>query len=366
MSKVSDNFIMVFNRIFIKGEGKLSPFELFVYSLLYRCRLEYESGWITSTNMLLLKSMLKCKIDGGRDGKLDNIKRVLLSLQYKGYIFSTVDENTKNDDLVTVMFPTADNEEGFKGFTKIPYTTFDLFDNRDNYYIFAYLESNYNHEHKRHYKNKISLLDWAELLGISKGTVQDRIKGMNTSTSNPRIYKFSGDYNGTERQEENLYFTRIDEKDLFKWNNFYNEDGSPKVNKKKKYLGDDVIHCHFYKDITVDEYKDVIEASAWGKEKEEVWIVGSKYEEIIMEDYFIYRTCKEYNIHPNFIKKCEPIIKAKRNAFNYNHCFEEWERNFKSENVVEIVKEYERLRQLAAKERYQSRNEDVYEGSNPF
>ena len=107
---------MIFNRSFIKGDDKLNPQELFVCAHLYRCRLQYSDKWMTSTNLILLNSMVKCKIDGVRNGKLDMLKNVLMTLTNKGYIYSNVNKNTTKEELLNITFPVVDSkQDGSKG-----------------------------------------------------------------------------------------------------------------------------------------------------------------------------------------------------------------------------------------------------------
>lgn len=364
---------MVFKRCFDVDENKLSPLELFVFCHLFRSRLQYLDEWLTSTNIFLIHSKIKCKVDGLRvNDKLDKIKSCLISLRNKGYIFCDVSGKTKYNDLLNIKFATMEHEEQqekVKGFLQLDYNLFDTFTDREKLYIFTYLESGYNDKLNKHFNNVISYNEWSKILDVSDTTAENRIASMNRADSIPRIYKFSGDYRGTKRQDDNVYFTRPVEKLLLKYNNFYDENGKSKHTKKKKYSADDIIYSPFHEEVTVEEFEEIVEFSAWGRESDDYMNVSSNYEPLKMEDYFTYRTCKEFNIYPSFIKKCEHIIRAKKDSFNYDQCFEKWEQDFVSENVSEIVEEYERLQQEVVKERYKryenSVNED-YSDENPF
>ncbi|MCM3270865.1 hypothetical protein [Paenibacillus elgii] len=368
MSSIDENYIIVFNRCFKFDEGKLSPLELYVYCYLYRSRLNYyDLGWITFTNIVLISSMLKCKIEGKGRTKLATIKSVLLNLKSKGYIFSDITTEKENDSLIKITFPTPESSGGY---FQLLYTTFDLITDREHLYIFSYLEANYHTEYKRHYKNKLSYSDWANLLEVnSKNTAKSRLDSLNNSNSNPRIWKISGDFvSGTEKQQYNTYFTRADEKTILKWNNFYNEDGSPKY-KKKKLLGTDIIYSPFEGELTVDEFEEVIEQTAWGKVSDyfsDNWNPEGQYQKIEIEDYYIYKTCKEYGIYPKFIEKCEYIIKAKKGTFNYNNCFEEWDLKYCEEDQTKIVNEINELRRKEAMSRYGYLSEYESEDDRPF
>ncbi len=361
---MSENFIMLYKRCFELDENNLSPLCIFLFSHLYRNRVPYGDTWITYTNIYLIHSMIKCKVEGKGSKQLDTIRNVLIELKNKEYILCDVHSDTKYNELLSIQFPLLDNtQEGFKGFYQLPYSQFDMFDDREKLYIYTYIDSKFNQEKNIHYSNRLSLTKWSKLLHVSKNTAINKLSSMNRNDSVPRIYKFSGDYNGDTEQDENLYYTRPDEKLISRWNNLYDDEGKAKYvkpNNEKKYVDDDIIESVFEGDITVCEFGKVVEDSGWGKLNEDKWNYGSHYQELEYCDYTVYRTCKDYGIYPKFIKKCENIIKAKKRLDVYDGCFEKWEKLY-IYDVSEDQSETDEIRMIQDELRQNSRYVGGYE-----
>lgn len=379
MSEMSKNFIPVYNRIFKFDNNKLSPLQLYLYCYLFRSRLEFEKLWITYTNISLILSRLQCKVEGKGKEKLETIRSSLITLQDKGYIFSNVHAETSFDSLIKITFPTiTDGLVDSKGYYTLYYSVYDKIEDKECLYIFCYLESNYNNDQKRHYKNKLSLTDWSKLLEVSsKTTATSRLDSLNTVNSYPRVWKISGEnIDGSTKQQENYYYTQPDEKTILKWNNLYYEDGKSKYPRKHKYSGEDTIISLYWGETTVDEFEEATEIANWGRVNDyfQEGFGEIKFVDLEFDDYSIYRTCKEYNIFPKFIVKCENIMKAKRNYTDlYDGCFEKWEKLYNYEvsedqeenDEVMDIKEEMRLKQESQRSKYIVKDYN-YDDPDPF
>jgi len=374
-----ENFIMLDKRCFYFDENNLSPLHIFTFSHLFRNRVPYGKDyniWVTNTNMFLINSHLKCKVEGKGNKRLDNIRNVLIELLEKKYILCNVHSETKYFDSLEITFPTIDtSHEDFKGFYRLDYSRFDMFDDREKLYIYSYIDSKYHTENKVHYGNRLSLTKWGKLLHVHKNTAANKLSSMNRSDSIPRIYKFSGDYNLDSEQDENTYYTRPDEKLILKWNNLYDETGKTKSIKKHKYSGEDTIISLYFGETTVDEFEEATEIANWGRVNDyyQEGFGEIKHVELEFDDYSIYKTCKEYNIFPKFIVKCENIMKAKKTYQNYDDCFEKWEKLYvyrisddpvETDDIKEILEEM-RLQDEESKRKYSTPILD-FDGENPF
>lgn len=327
-----ENFIIIYRHSFDPTkEGKLYPFDLFVYALIYRCRLPFGEEWFTFTNLFLIYSMITCSVDGSRtNDKLKNIRNSLISLMKKGYISVDLSSETSFDEMLKIKINPIDKDDpDFVGYLEVPYSLYDQFNNKEKFYLYVLIDLTYYSEQNSHFNNKFSHKYLASLMNVSDRTVKSIVKEMNSPTSNPRIYKFSGDFKGTKRQDENTYYTRPDESLLLKWKNFYDDEGAAKSkssSSKKKLKGTDTVISSILGEVTVDEYIEYTELSNWGKSNDAPFsFTGSPFAELEYEDYECYKVCEDNGINKKFVIKCENIMKAIKNKDTYDGMFEEFE-----------------------------------------
>jgi hypothetical protein len=310
-----NNYLVLYNKFFdLKSKYKVNQEELFLYAYLYRNRVNYKDEWKTKTNIYLIDGTIQCKFGGKKRERKDLIKSLLISLEKKKIISCNVGDETKNGETIEITFNVCDKE----GYNKrITYEQFDLFDDVDKFYVYCYVDC-FGEQGR-----SISVAEWAKLLDCSTTLAKKIINEMCEEKNELiKLYKIPGEYidehDGT-RQEKNRYYTRPDYKTL----QVYKD-----LQRKNNGIFNTVIG-----DLTVEEIEDIAKGSAWGKIDDcETKIAGVKvYERIRQYDYDVYRVCKDFNILPKFVKKCERIIQAKKESGNYDGCFDVFEKKYLSE-----------------------------------
>lgn len=324
MTEKKENFIAVFNRSFELTDGKLSVDDLYIYSYIYRLRIPYNEQWITETSVMMICSKIGNYISGKGNKKLNTLKYSLLKLKSLNYITCGITDTTKKNDLLSITFPSVSDGN----FTRITYDLFDSFKDKESYYLFTYIKS------IGPWGKKLSFLDIAELLDVSESTAKKRVLAMNTSNSNPGIYKFSGSYSGNGvKQDVNHYYVDPEQSIIDRWNRLYDENGKVRVFKHKKYKAmDETVYSINFGDMTVEKFIEACNESNWGVKDNTPWATKTKVD-LEYGDYELYRICIDERInHPEFILKCKNSIAR---ALEINHYrFKEWEDTYQRDRQL--------------------------------
>ncbi|OMD09831.1 hypothetical protein [Paenibacillus odorifer] len=336
---MNENYIMIFNKMFDR-EFLITPRQLFIYSFIYRRRLFFSGSWRTEISVENIRGMINCKIEGRGNDKRNHIISDLLTLKQKGFIcFSNKIEPISHKEILIITFLNRNQEDDNNNFTKIPYDIFDLFKDKNKFWVYTYI-SRFGE-----YGKTISYSSMSELSGIPINTLSNRIiKEMNTSAHSPRIYKFSGSYihGDGAKQEENRYFSdsciSLDKQS--EYNKLYDDDGNVRYKRCKKLkledefsfiLEGESISC------TVSEFNEYyVDPSSWGRLDELSYGIN-KYEELYYYDYAIYRVSVDFNIDAKWNKRYEKSIQNMKlypDIFKYD--WEEWEKRYIEESMSKL------------------------------
>ena len=333
---MSTNFIMVFHKMF-KGEGKLTPQQLFIYSFLYRRRLPFNNSWIANITVNDIHTLISCKLDGKRDRNKSIIVEELLVLRDKKYIYiDGVYDSITHNQILSITFKERKVNDDEDNFVKIYYDSFDKFSDRNKFWLYCFVS--------RHGEWGISIShkQLSDLSRIPISTLRNCvIKELNSSSSIPRIYKFSGSYvlGNSPRQEENKYYSDlfITAECIAEYNRFYKENGEARFKKVVSTRSDDEWVWTFEGGLTVEEIRGYISHTNWGKRN----IYDNDWNDLEYEDYYWYRVSLDENIELRFNQRCKATMeKLKKLPEKYKYNWVEWEETYLN-NQLEALKNKE-------------------------
>lgn len=301
----------------------MSPQQLYLYSFLFRNRIQHQEGWRTIITVDMIHQQIADFFKGKKTRNKFAIIDELLLLREKKYIEFESSDTVRSNDLLNISFAHSNDN-----FVRITYSIYDEFSCRYTYWLYVYI-SRYGE-----WGASVSYAELSSLLGVSVTSIRKIIDKLNITSSIPRIYKFSGSYlrGDSPKQELNRYISDmyITQDRLDQYNKFYDATGKAKVKKIKKWNDGDLLYSIHYEEIPITEYIEHQAKSNWGKK--------DKYNNFIVldyDDYYIYRFSQKHNINPRWVNKYKALI-----PFLSQYPWDEWEETFKNdENEQEELNE---------------------------